>query len=44
MSVADGIEETSVKNVISPPTGPHLASAVGDIGGMASSISQIQKD
>ncbi|THU94834.1 Oligoxyloglucan reducing end-specific cellobiohydrolase [Dendrothele bispora CBS 962.96] len=32
-SMADGIEETSVQGLISPPTGPSLLSAVGDIGG-----------
>ncbi|KAF8912846.1 hypothetical protein CPB84DRAFT_1700334 [Gymnopilus junonius] len=32
-SLADGIEETSVQSLISPPTGPSLLSAVGDIGG-----------
>ncbi|KAF9036414.1 Oligoxyloglucan reducing end-specific cellobiohydrolase [Hymenopellis radicata] len=32
-SLADGIEETSIQGLISPPTGPHLLSAVGDIGG-----------
>ncbi|KAH9486753.1 Xyloglucanase [Psilocybe cubensis] len=34
-SLADGIEETSVQGLISPPTGPSLLSAVGDIGGFA---------
>ncbi|TFY66171.1 hypothetical protein EVG20_g4923 [Dentipellis fragilis] len=32
-SLADGIEETSVQSLISPPTGPNLISAVGDDGG-----------
>lgn len=32
-SLADGIEEESVQGLISPPTGPHLISAVGDDGG-----------
>lgn len=30
---AVGVEETSVQDLISPPTGVHLLSAVGDIGG-----------
>ncbi|HVY71513.1 MAG TPA: hypothetical protein VHH73_16390, partial [Verrucomicrobiae bacterium] len=30
---AAGIEETAVLDLISPPAGPHLISAVGDIGG-----------
>jgi hypothetical protein len=29
----DGIEETCVANLISPPAGPHLISAVADVGG-----------
>lgn len=33
ISLADGIEEFSVKSLISPPTGAHLISAVGDDGG-----------
>ncbi|KAJ7900056.1 hypothetical protein B0H14DRAFT_2672091 [Mycena olivaceomarginata] len=32
-SLADGIEETSVQGLISPPTGPPLISALGDIQG-----------
>lgn len=32
-SLADGIEETSVQALISPPTGPPLVSGVGDIVG-----------
>ncbi|KAJ7492893.1 hypothetical protein FB451DRAFT_1220016 [Mycena latifolia] len=32
-SLADGIEETSVQALISPPTGPTLISALGDIQG-----------
>ncbi|KAF5368557.1 hypothetical protein D9758_002431 [Tetrapyrgos nigripes] len=32
-SMADGIEETSIQGLISPPTGPSLLSAVGDLGG-----------
>jgi xyloglucan-specific exo-beta-1,4-glucanase len=32
-SLAEGIEETAVLGLISPPTGPSLLSAVGDIGG-----------
>ncbi|KAI0321694.1 hypothetical protein OF83DRAFT_1161676 [Amylostereum chailletii] len=32
-SLADGIEETSVQGLISPPIGPELISAVGDDGG-----------
>jgi len=30
---AQGLEETSVQCLISPPVGPHLLSAVGDVGG-----------
>ncbi|HEY1686126.1 MAG TPA: xyloglucanase [Tepidisphaeraceae bacterium] len=30
---ADGIEETAVLDLISPPRGPHLLSALGDLGG-----------
>lgn len=32
--LADGIEETSVRGLISPPTGPNLLSGVADITGM----------
>ncbi|KAI0704899.1 hypothetical protein BC835DRAFT_1410239 [Cytidiella melzeri] len=32
-SLADGVEETSVQALISPPTGPPLVSGVGDIEG-----------
>ncbi|KAK0465381.1 uncharacterized protein EV420DRAFT_1637520 [Desarmillaria tabescens] len=32
-SLADGLEETSVQALISPPSGPHLLSALGDIEG-----------
>ncbi|KAI0695397.1 hypothetical protein BC835DRAFT_1406238 [Cytidiella melzeri] len=32
-SLADGIEEDSVQGLISPPSGAHLLSAVGDNGG-----------
>lgn len=30
---ADGVEETAVLDLISPPKGPHLLSALGDLGG-----------
>ena len=33
-SLADGVEETSVQGLISPPSGPHLISAIGDVDGM----------
>lgn len=36
-SLADGIEETSVQALISPPSGPNLLSGVGDIGGFVHS-------
>ncbi|THG93951.1 hypothetical protein EW026_g7416 [Hermanssonia centrifuga] len=32
-SLADGIEETSIQGLISPPVGPPLLSSVGDVGG-----------
>lgn len=32
-SLGYGMEETAVLGLVSPPTGPHLISAVGDIGG-----------
>ncbi|KAH7915355.1 hypothetical protein BJ138DRAFT_120771 [Hygrophoropsis aurantiaca] len=32
-SLANGVEETSVQGLISPPTGAHLLSALGDIEG-----------
>ncbi|KAJ4489459.1 hypothetical protein C8J55DRAFT_534473 [Lentinula edodes] len=32
-SLADGIEETSVQNIVAPPVGPLLLSVVGDIEG-----------
>ncbi|KAI0724491.1 hypothetical protein C8T65DRAFT_734111 [Cerioporus squamosus] len=32
-SLADGVEETSVQGLISPPSGPHLISAIGDVDG-----------
>ena len=32
-SLADGVEETSVQGLISPPTGAHLISAIGDVDG-----------
>ncbi|KAK7022028.1 hypothetical protein VNI00_017061 [Paramarasmius palmivorus] len=34
-SLADGVEETAVLGIISPPEGPHLLSAVGDNCGFA---------
>ncbi|CAE6467525.1 unnamed protein product [Rhizoctonia solani] len=36
-SLADGIEETAVQGLISPPTGPNLLSAVYDVGGFVHS-------
>lgn len=30
---AQGLEETSVQSLISPPAGPHLVSGLGDVGG-----------
>ena len=36
-SLADGIEETSVQGLVSPPTGPSLFSSIGDVGGELSS-------
>jgi xyloglucan-specific exo-beta-1,4-glucanase len=36
-SLADGLEETAVLALISPPSGPNLLSAVGDIGGFVHS-------
>ena len=33
-SMADGTEETAVLGLISPPIGPRLVSALGDLGGM----------
>ena len=33
-SLADGVEETSVQGLISPPSGPPLISAIGDVDGM----------
>jgi xyloglucan-specific exo-beta-1,4-glucanase len=32
-SLADGIEETAVQDLITPPGGPQLLSAIGDVGG-----------
>ncbi|KAG8932021.1 hypothetical protein FRC02_001774 [Tulasnella sp. 418] len=34
-SLADGIEEFAVQGLISPPVGPNLLSAIGDVGGFA---------
>jgi len=34
-SLADGIEETSVRALISPPSGPHLFSGAYDVGGFS---------
>ncbi|KAG8888148.1 hypothetical protein FRB98_008257 [Tulasnella sp. 332] len=34
-NMSDGVEETAVLELISPPTGVHLISSVGDIGGWA---------
>lgn len=36
-SLADGIEETAVQSLISPPTGPNLLSGVYDVGGFVHS-------
>ncbi|KAH6913941.1 hypothetical protein BKA70DRAFT_649198 [Coprinopsis sp. MPI-PUGE-AT-0042] len=36
-SLADGVEETSILGLASPPSGPPLLSAVGDIGGFVHS-------
>ena len=35
-SLADGVEETSVQGLVSPPTGPPLISAIGDVDGKSS--------
>ncbi len=43
-SLADGIEETSVQGLISPPVGAHLISAIGDVDGKFFLCSTIYHD